>query len=79
MGIGKNIKEYLIDHGISQKYISIKTGIDQWKVTAIVNEKVNLSVVDYIKICNVLSVSLYEFVPDEYQPDKYVTSFRIKG
>ena len=68
--IGTRIKTYLEDHGISQSHLSKKTGIVLRRINMSVNDACRISVLDYIKICEALNVSLYEFCPDEYQTRK---------
>lgn len=55
--LGLKIKEYLKSNGISQIFLSNKTGIDKNKLNQILNDKCSLSAEHYIKICNALNVS----------------------
>lgn len=61
--LGTLIKDYLKEHGISQKWLSDKTGIPLWKITSSLNNKRELLTTEYCLICSVLEVPFNYFIP----------------
>lgn len=59
--IGNVIKKYLISKGITQTFVSEKTGIPITTLNAILNEKRNLLAEEYFIICDALGVPLDAF------------------
>lgn len=57
MEVNKKIKEYLKDRGISQTWLSIKTGIPYKTINDIVNGVVKVSAENLGKIASSLNVS----------------------
>ena len=60
--VGKFIKQYLISKGITQTFISEKTGISITTLNAIMNGNRGLLAEEYFTICEVLEVPLDTFV-----------------
>lgn len=69
MDVGKLIKDYLDENGISQIFISRKTGIDPVKLNLALNENRKLTFQEYELICGALKVDTNKFLkprlPDE--------------
>ena len=64
--IGLRIKEYLVQNGIKQSFLSEKTGMAPSVISDIcTGKRKDLGVVDYYKICNALGVSMDFFVEDK--------------
>lgn len=63
------IKRYLEAHGISQTYISRKTGIELPKLNFALNGKRRMTLDEYALICGVLGVSADKFLKPR-QPDQ---------
>ena len=61
MDCNKKIAEYLKEHGISQKFLVVKTGLEPEKVSNIVNGKRKISGDELISFCNVLGLTLDYF------------------
>lgn len=61
--VGGNIKDYLLENGISQKWLSEKTDIKIWKLTGSLNNKRDLTVIEYFKICLILKLPFDYFIP----------------
>lgn len=63
------IKKYLEDNGITQAFLSRKTGIEQSKLSLSLNGERKLTFDEYALICGVLGVDTNKFVkpkiPDE--------------
>ena len=66
MDCNKKIADYLKDHGITQKYLVIKTGIEPEKVSNIINGKRKITGDELIAICNVLGLTLDYFKDQDY-------------
>jgi len=60
--VGKKIKEYLMKKGISQTYVSSKTGIPISTLNAALNGNRKILAEEYFLICQVLEVPLDTFV-----------------
>ena len=59
--IGKSIKQYLSSKGITQTFISEKSGISITTLNAILNGNRGLLAEEYFTICEVLEVPLDTF------------------
>lgn len=57
----EKIKSYLLDNGISQKFLSNKTKIATTTLNAILNGKRKLLASEYFLICNALELPLDYF------------------
>ncbi len=66
---GNDIKEFLRSNGISQTFVSKKTGIALPKLNMALNENRKLTLEEYALICGVLEVDTNRFlkprIPDE--------------
>lgn len=60
--VGRQIKKYLNEHGISQLFISRKTKIDSIKLNLMLNDKRRITLEEYALICGVLEVNTDEFL-----------------
>lgn len=69
MEVGVKIKEYLEEKGITQTFISRKTGIELPKLNLALNGKRKITVEEYSIICGVLKLNTDFFLkprlPDE--------------
>jgi transcriptional regulator with XRE-family HTH domain len=63
MKLGLAIKEHINSRGITQKYLSQKTGIDAVTLSTILNGKRRIQTEEYFDICHVLKVPLETFDP----------------
>ena len=61
MDCNKKIADYLKENGITQKFLSDKTGIEVEKVSNIVNGKRKITGDELIAVCNVLGLTLDYF------------------
>lgn len=61
MDCNKKIADYLKDHGISQRFICDKTGLEPEKVSNIMNGKRKITGDELIAICNALGITLDYF------------------
>lgn len=62
MEIGEKISRYLKSNGISQAYVSRKTGISYPKLSLVLTGKRKLAVQDYELICGALNVPVSTFL-----------------
>lgn len=62
MDVGKNIKHYMLAKGISQKFLSVRTGISTSKIALSLNGKRKITIEEYSAICNALEVELDRFL-----------------
>ena len=62
MGLNENIKKYINEHGITQKFLSESTGIAQEKMSNIINGKRKITGEELLKIANVLNVNANIFL-----------------
>lgn len=62
MDVGIRIKNYLESKGISQAFLSSKSGIPPAKLNLALNSKRKLSLSEYEAICWVLDVGVDEFM-----------------
>ena len=58
----EQIKNYMEQHGISQKFICDRTGISPPKLSMALNGKRRLSLEEYALICGALEVNTDKFV-----------------
>ena len=69
MDVGVMIKEYLEERGITQAFLSRKTGIDTAKLNLALNGGRRISLDEYARICYALEVNTDKFLkpraPDE--------------
>ncbi|RHR72596.1 XRE family transcriptional regulator [Eubacterium sp. AF15-50] len=69
MEVGVKIKEYLEEKGITQTFISRKTGIELPKLNLALNGKRRITLEEYSLICGVLKLNTDFFLkprlPDE--------------
>lgn len=69
MPIGKKIKLYLIEKGISQTWLSGKTDIALPKLNASLNGDRKISVDEFISILNALNVDANTFIESNINKD----------
>lgn len=62
MDVGTKIKNYLAENGISQAFVSSKSGIPPAKLNLALNSKRKLSLSEYESICWVLGVGVDTFM-----------------
>ena len=62
MEVGLKIKNYLNEHGISQTFISRKTGLSLQKLNRSLNGFRKLTFDEYVRICDELGVSTAAFL-----------------
>lgn len=65
MNVGMMIKEYLKENGISQAFVSRKTGIDTAKLNLALNGGRKLTLEEYCLICGALGVNTDKFLQPE--------------
>lgn len=59
------LRKYIEEHGIKQKYISEKCKIPEPKLSQILNGKRKCEVGEYANICNALGVDFERFIKKE--------------
>ena len=62
MSVGENINAYLEDHGISQKWLSNRTGIATAKLNLALHGKRRMTFEEYALICGTLGVNTDKFI-----------------
>lgn len=62
MNIGVMIKNYLEENGITQAFLSRKTGIETAKLNLALNGMRRLSLEEYAKICGALNLDTNYFL-----------------
>lgn len=62
MSVAKNIKVYLTENDITQKWLSSKTGIDSEKLSLSLNDKRKLNTEEFAKILIALQVPAETFI-----------------
>ena len=62
MNVGTKIKDYLESKGISQAFLSMKSGIPSAKLNLALNGKRRLSLPEYESICWALGVGVDTFI-----------------
>lgn len=65
MSIGKKIRIYLIENGLSQKWLAEKTNIALPKLNASLNEKRKLPADEFVSIISILNVDANTFIKNE--------------
>lgn len=70
MSVGLKIKMYLAENGITQTYLSKKTGINSVKLNLSLNGKRTLGYDEYELICGVLGVNTDKFLTPKLFDDK---------
>lgn len=60
---GSDIKEYLIENGIKQSYVSEKTGIPAPILNMMLNDNRKIEANEYMRICDAIGVPLDQFKP----------------
>lgn len=66
-----NINAYLSQMKIKQKYVSLKSGIDEKKISRILNNTQKIDVEDMEKIANSLGHKVEFFLADEFKMPIY--------
>ena len=59
--VGTKIKQYMMNNGISQAFVSSKTNIPPPILNAILNSKRNFHAEEYFLVCEALAVPLQTF------------------
>ena len=62
MGLNENIKKYMEEHGITQKFLIDSTGIAQVKISNIMNGKRKITGEELLKIARALNVDANIFL-----------------
>lgn len=62
LDVGRLIKDYLEENGISQTFVSKRTGIETPKLNLALNGKRKLTFLEYELICGVLKVDTNKFL-----------------
>lgn len=62
MCVGQHIKQYLVDTGRSQKWLSLRTGIPAPKLSLSLSGKRRLTFEEYALICGALDVNTDKFI-----------------
>lgn len=70
MDVGLKIKKYLEDNGISQTFLSRKTGISLPKVNLALNGNRRLTFEEYESICWALNVNTDKFLQPRMPAEK---------
>jgi transcriptional regulator with XRE-family HTH domain len=75
MNIGKRLKKYRNERRLSQKKLSLHTGISQSFISSIESNKQSPTITTLERICDVLGITIAEFfskrdyaVPDSLKP-----------
>lgn len=63
MSLGIKIKRHMDSRGIKQRYVAKKAGIEEPKLSAILNGKRKIQAEEYFSICNALKIPLETFDP----------------
>ena len=61
VSVGTKLNTYLKEHGISQTWLSSKTGIEQNKISNILNDKRKLTADELVVIASALNLDLNFF------------------
>lgn len=72
MEVAVKIQNYLKEHGITQKWLSNKTGIPPVKLNLALNCKRKLTIIEYEVICWALNVDVANFL--EARPPQILAS-----
>lgn len=73
MEVGAKIRDYIIEHGITQVWLSSKTNIAPAKLNLILNCKRKLSFAEYEVICWALNVEVSHFLEARPPTDRAVS------
>jgi hypothetical protein len=65
MSVAKNIRLYLVENSITQKWLSMKTGIDYEKICLSLNENRKLDVEEFAKILAALNEPAERFIKSD--------------
>lgn len=65
MSVAKNIRLYLVENSITQKWLSMKTGIDYEKICLSLNENRKLDVEEFAKILVALNEPAERFIKSD--------------
>lgn len=65
MSVAKNIRLYLVENSITQKWLSMKTGIDYEKICLSLNENRKLDVEEFVKILVALNEPAERFIKSD--------------
>lgn len=68
MSVGKQIRLYLIEKGISQTWVSEQARIALPKLNASLNDKRKLDVEEFSSIINVLNEDANKFIKNNHEP-----------
>lgn len=60
----EQIREYIQQHGISQKYVAINMGITESRLSLMLNGKRRITVDDYTDICRAMALDPRKFYND---------------
>ena len=63
LSLGIKIKRHMDSRGIKQRYVAKKAGIEEPKLSAILNGKRKIQAEEYFSICNALKIPLETFDP----------------
>ena len=69
MSVGERVKNYLVDSGRSQKWLSNKTGIPAAKLSLSLCGKRKLTFEEYELICGALDVDTNKFIVPRVNTD----------
>lgn len=58
----KEIKRYICDSGLKQKTIAEKAGLDECKLSLVLQEKRKLEATEYANICKAIGVPMNKFL-----------------
>ena len=70
--VGLLIREYLENYGITQAYVSRKTGIEPSKLSLSLNGRRKLTLDEYSLICGVLGVNTDKFLKPRLPSEKEI-------
>ena len=65
MSVAKNIKVYLVENNLTQKWLSMKTGIESEKLNLSLNDNRKLDVEEFAKIIVALNEPAERFIKSE--------------
>lgn len=63
--VGKRIAKYLDDHGIKRTFVAEKVGIENSRLSVLLNKDRAIDCVTYYRICQVLNVPYEQFIEGE--------------
>lgn len=62
--VGQRIKNYLIENGIKQTFLSEKSDIPNSILAAMLSGKRKIEVMEYVRICQALKVDMRTFLDE---------------